>query len=48
MKNYSLFIVALFLAFSLPLAGQVQEARQDEPVPFWYAQLFGGINKSAN
>ena len=48
MKNYSLFIVALFLAFSLSLAGQAQEARQDEPAPFWYAQLFGGINKSAN
>ena len=48
MKNYSLFIVALFLAFSLSLAGQAQEARQDEPAPFWYAQLFGGVNKSAN
>lgn len=48
MKNYSLFIVALFLAFSLSLDGQAQEARQDEPAPFWYAQLFGGINKSAN
>lgn len=48
MNNYSLFIVALFLAFSLSLAGQAQEARQEEPAPFWYAQLFGGVNKSAN
>lgn len=48
MNFYSSILFSLSLAMTFALPAGAQEAADKSEAPLWYAQVFGGINKSAN